>query len=259
MTATPTLHAWLSARPFTLSLSSGFFGFFAHAGMLAALEERGLKPARLTGASAGALIAGCHAAGLDSAALKDILFGLTRERFWDPGLGLGLLKGEKFRRHLAETLPVQDFAQCAIPLALSVYDAKSRNTRVLREGSLVAAIYASSALPFLFQPLRHEGMLLMDGGIRDRPALAGTIPGERVFYHHIASRSPWRRRNSPALALPQRPNLVGLAIDGLPRSGPNRLDAGREAYALALDTTRRALELPAAGGVIRLPATGQPA
>ena len=50
----PTLGEWLSAEPFSLALSAGFFGFFAHCGVLQALSARGLVPARLSGASAGA-------------------------------------------------------------------------------------------------------------------------------------------------------------------------------------------------------------
>lgn len=41
-----TLQTWLEENPFTLALSSGFFGFYAHAGFLKALEERGLAPER---------------------------------------------------------------------------------------------------------------------------------------------------------------------------------------------------------------------
>ena len=39
---TVTLGDWLDAGPYTLALSAGFFGFFAHAGVLAALEELSL-------------------------------------------------------------------------------------------------------------------------------------------------------------------------------------------------------------------------
>ena len=37
------------AEPFTLGLSAGFFGFYAHAGLVVALEEAGLRPARVAG------------------------------------------------------------------------------------------------------------------------------------------------------------------------------------------------------------------
>ena len=33
------LRDWLEAEPFTLALSAGFFGFFAHTGLILALEE----------------------------------------------------------------------------------------------------------------------------------------------------------------------------------------------------------------------------
>ena len=68
------LYDWLEEQPFTLSMSSGFFSFFAHAGMLAALVDRGLKPAKLTGSSAGALVGGCYASGCSIDELKEQLF-----------------------------------------------------------------------------------------------------------------------------------------------------------------------------------------
>ena len=49
-----TLHDHLAQRPFALAMSSGFFGFFAHAGVLRALDEASLRPTRLSGSSAGA-------------------------------------------------------------------------------------------------------------------------------------------------------------------------------------------------------------
>ena len=39
-----TLAEWLSEGPFTLCFSAGFFGFFAHAGLLAGLTEAGFRP-----------------------------------------------------------------------------------------------------------------------------------------------------------------------------------------------------------------------
>ena len=52
----PSLAEWLADRPFTLAMSSGFFGFFAHFGTLRALLDHGLSPARFCGSSAGALV-----------------------------------------------------------------------------------------------------------------------------------------------------------------------------------------------------------
>jgi len=239
-----TLRDWLAEEPFTLVMSSGFFGFFAHAGLVSVLEEEGLLPARIAGSSAGALVGALWAAGVPAARIRDELRGLRRADFWDPRPGPGLLRGALFRRLLERVLPVQTFEECRIPLALSVHDLRARRTVVLRAGPLAPAIHASCALPFLFHPVRIEGRLYSDGGIADRPGLAGVEHGARVLHHHLTSRSPWRRWNSPALRAPQRPGLRAIALEGLPRAGPFRLGRGREAMERAAAGAREALSRP---------------
>jgi NTE family protein len=252
--AAPTLREWLRAEPFALTMSSGFFGFFAHAGVLAVLEDEGLLPARLSGSSAGALVAGTWAAGLDAAVLARELLSLRREDFWDPRPGVGLLAGRLFRARLHALLPARRFADCRAPLALSVYDLVRRRTRVLDDGEVAAAIHASCAIPVLFQPVWHAGGLLVDGGVMDRPGLAGMPAPQRVLYHHLASRSPWRRKGSPALALPARPGLLSLVLEDLPRVGPFRLPVGAQAFERARAATRRALSQPVVDACVRLAA-----
>jgi NTE family protein len=44
------------------------------------------------------------AAGLTPSEIKDRLCGLKRQDFWDPGLGVGLLKGHKMHALLEELL-----------------------------------------------------------------------------------------------------------------------------------------------------------
>lgn len=250
--AAPTLRDWLTERPFALAMSSGFFGFFAHTGVLTALGDAGLVPSRLAGSSAGALVAGLWAAGLDAPRLRDELFALRRDDFWDPAPGLGLLKGARFRGLLDELLPVRSFAACRAPLAVTVFDVFTRRSKVLDRGALAPAIQASCTLPFLFQPLWHEGRPLLDGGIADRPGLDGLRDAERVLHHHLASRSPWRRRASPSLAIPKRAGLTSLVIETLPRVGPFRLERGAVAFDLAWRATARALSQPIEQGVVRI-------
>ena len=236
-----TLGEWLADRPFALSLSSGFFGFFAHAGFVAALEDAGLFPARLGGSSAGALVAGCWASGVSAGELADVLLALRREDFWDPAPGLGLLRGRLFRRRLEATLGVGRIEACERPLAVSAWDMLTRRTRVLRRGDLAAAIHASCAFPGLFHPVWIDGRPYLDGGIADRPGLQA-VSGERILYHHLASRSPWRRPGSPALAVPSREGLQAVVVEGLPRVNPYRLERGAAAFAIAREATRRALD-----------------
>ena len=58
------LSEWLAEGPFTLAMSSGFFSFFAHTGMLGSLTTAGHVPRAVAGSSAGALVGGAWAAGL---------------------------------------------------------------------------------------------------------------------------------------------------------------------------------------------------
>ncbi len=237
----PTLREWLREGPFTLVMSSGFFGFFAHAGVVSVLEEEGLRPARITGSSAGALVGALWGAGVPAARIREELLALRREHFWDLRPGLGLLAGALFRALLERVLPVRTFEESPVPLALSAWDVLARRTVVLDDGPLAPAIHASCALPVLFHPVRHGGRLYADGGIADRPGLAAVGEGERVLYHHLTARSPWRRRGSPALRVPERRGLEAIALEGLPRLGPFRLARGRHAMELAAAGTREAL------------------
>ena len=246
----PTLRAWLRERPFCLGLSSGFFGFFAHCGMVMALEEAGLFPERLAGSSAGALVAGSWASGLTAGQIATELLSLTRADFWDPWPGLGLLRGKKFRRKLERFLPVGAFEECRWPFAASTFDLLAKKTRVLDAGALIPAIHASCAVPFLFQPVWLGKRPCLDGGIADRHGVAGIPPGARLFHHLLTSRSPWRRKNSPALRPLSRANTTTLMIRGLPRSGPGHLENGRVALQQAHAATRRALDLPLVEGVV---------
>lgn len=244
-----TLREWLAREPFTLALSSGFFGFYAHAGVLRALERAELTPARVTGSSAGALAGGAWAAGLTAETLIAELRALCRQDFWDPAWGPGLLAGKLFRERLQALLPVREFAHCRIPLAVSVFELGARRTRVITEGSLVCAIQASCSVPFMFHPVRVNGRACVDGGVLDRPALAGVRPAERVLCHHLASRMPSARLQAVfRRAAPQRAALVSFVCAGLPRADPFRLDAGRRAIELATASTLRALDAPVAHG-----------
>jgi NTE family protein len=246
-----TLREWIAAGPYTLALSAGFFSFYAHCGVLGALEEEGLLPARLSGASAGALVAGAWAAGVDARSLRAQLLELERAHFWDPRPGPGLLRGRLFRARLVALLPARRFEECRAPFAASAFDLLARETCALAAGELAPAIHASCAVPLLFHPVWIGGRPLLDGGVADRPGLAGVAPGARVLYHHITSRSPWRPPWSAALRIPRRPGLVALAIEGLPRVGPFRLERGAAALARAREAALRALDARLADGVIR--------
>jgi NTE family protein len=245
-----TLREVLAEAPFGLALSSGFFGFFAHTGVLAALLDAGLVPVRVSGSSAGALVGGLWAAGLDMVDARRTLVGLTRDAFWDPAPGLGLLRGRKFRRLLDGLLPERTFGRTRVPLAISVYDLLTRRTAVIDDGAIAPAIHASCAVPVMFHPVRIGGRFYVDGGVADRPGLLG-MPGGRVFYHHLASRLSRGRAAERRNAIPHRPGLFSLVLEGLPRPHPFELTSGPRTIDEAYARTRDALDRPVGDGNVR--------
>ncbi len=238
-----TLREWLREGPFTLSLSAGFFGFYAHAGALSALEGDGHVPARVAGASAGALVAGLWAGGVDANVMERELILLKREDFWDPGIGFGLLRGRMFRERVRSMLVQQTFEAARAPLSVSAWDVLARRTVVLERGDLSAAICASCAFPGMFQPVWVNGRPMLDGGIADRPGHSGLRHGERVLFLHLPSKSPWRREAPP---IPSRHGMVTVAARDLPRLGPFRLKRAGDALNRAREAMMAALERPLA-------------
>ncbi len=260
-----TLGDWLARGPFGLAMSSGFFSFYAHTGMLSALLDRGFVPASVAGSSAGAIVGGAWAAGVPMPALAATLERLQRADFWDPKLGAGVLAGGKLDQILRRLLPVSEIEDCAVPVAISVFDILARKTAVLRRGDLALAIRASGAVPGMFHPVWIGGGPVgsgaegrrgwisrrpyWDGGIQDRPGLAGVAPG-RVLFHHIAAPAPWSRPTASPLAIPRRLEMTTLVLNELPRANPWRLEAGRRARVLAYEATLRALEAPIVDSVV---------
>jgi NTE family protein len=183
--------------------SSGFFGFFAHAGFLAALKEAGIVPSGYAGASSGAIVAAMAAAGMSDQAIKERLFRVSKEDFWDPdpwhiifkkAISLfrgysGYLKGNKFRR-LLEGMPVERIEDCETPLAIAATDLFKGQEKIFTDGDLIEAVCASGAVPMLFKPVQIDGSMYVDGGMVNKApvrALVDLIRPEKIIVHYIES------------------------------------------------------------------------
>ncbi|MFO8074310.1 MAG: patatin-like phospholipase family protein [Polyangia bacterium] len=175
----------LRGRRVGLALASGFFGFYHHAGVLLALDELGVRPARVAGNSAGALVGSLYAAGLAPAEIRDLLLSVRRGDFWDPGwplgkTGFGLLAGHRFAATLAEALPVHSFDRCRAPFAAGVYDLDDGRVRHLDDGPLIPAVLASCAVPYLFSPVEIDGRRYWDGGFGEKTPLVPFLTSRDV-------------------------------------------------------------------------------
>jgi NTE family protein len=232
----------LAGAEFTLLLGAGFFGFFAHAGLLLALERAGLRPRRVVGVSAGALAGGLWASGLAASELAEELVALRRQDFWDPGLSpLGLLKGNRFSAKLHDLLGrtnVVRVEDAPIPFSAVASDVLRWRPVVLDSGPMELAIRASCSVPVMFRPVRVEGRLLVDGGVLDRSGFSALDPGERVLFHHLPHGSPWSRWHGPEeRVLEPTSGRTTVSFPPLPRVTPFRLERGAEALAHVRDAT----------------------
>ena len=151
-----------------LALGSGSARGWAHIGVLQVLDEAGIRPDVVCGASIGALVGAAYAAGeLERFAAWVQSLGMRQVwGFMDFNLSGGMLKGERliafWRRNFADF----DIEASPVPFGAVATDLHSGAEVWLREGSIADAVRASIALPGLFTPVAQEGgRLLVDGGI----------------------------------------------------------------------------------------------
>src|SRR5215211_2519034 len=151
-----------------LAFSGGAARGMAHAGVLRALSENGIRIDCVAGTSAGSLVASAFAAGM---ALEEIeVFG-RKLRWRDIGRvtmsRLGVQSNERLEQYLRAHLPISKFEDLPIPLAVVATDLKTGAAVVMRgHGDVPLAVRASCAIPGWYVPvIDAEGRQLIDGGL----------------------------------------------------------------------------------------------
>jgi len=157
-------------RKVGLALSGGGARGLAHIGVLKVLEQEGVPIDCLAGTSMGGVIAAGYAAGLEPDFMEQeaLRMGSLRRllALADPSLlRRGLFEGRKVREYFAGHLGDRTFDDLRLPLALVAVDLNSGCEVVLREGRLVDAVRATTAIPGLFKPVEWDEHLLVDGGL----------------------------------------------------------------------------------------------
>src|ERR1041385_3666931 len=182
-------------KTFALALGAGGARGLAHIAIIEALDEMGVRPAAIAGASIGAVIGAGYAAGLTGRAMRRHLLPLAHDRgeimrrlmgaravAWSEMLGAGfgnplVVDAAKFyEAFLGELLP-QSFADLRIPLSVVATDLHARETVVFDQGPLKPAVAASTTVPGLVRPLEIEGRVPVDGGVTD-PLPFGCLRGK---------------------------------------------------------------------------------
>lgn len=150
------------------ALSAGSARGWAHIGMLRALDEHGIRPDFIAGASIGAVVGGCYAAGkLDE--LEEFARALTKRRMFSlvdlTFSGAGMISGGRLRSKLDDSLGGIKIQDLETPFTAVATEMGSGHEVWLDRGPLATATQASYALPSVFEPVKINGRWLFDGAL----------------------------------------------------------------------------------------------
>ncbi|MBL7913818.1 MAG: patatin-like phospholipase family protein [Bacteroidia bacterium] len=149
-----------------LVLSGGGARGIAHAGVLQALDELGIKPDRISGTSSGAIIGALYASGMPPKKMLEIM---NKSRIFEmKGISFdfkGLLKSDVFRKLLRNNLSVNTFEELSIPLSVCATDFTNAKSVVFESGDLIEPVTASCTIPMVFSPVVIDHKTMVDGGL----------------------------------------------------------------------------------------------
>jgi NTE family protein len=151
----------------TLALGGGGVKGFAHIGVLRVLEREGYHICGIAGTSAGGLVGALYAVGYSpdvmETRLRDIDQGNLFTRMH--GDGPSLLGTAGLSAILSELIGECNFDELRVPLGLTAADLTSGLPVIIKNGRLLDAVLATSAVPGIFPAKSIDGHLLVDGGV----------------------------------------------------------------------------------------------
>ena len=155
------------------ALGSGGSRGVAHIGFLQAMQENGIEPDCIAGSSMGSVFGACYAAGMSVEEMKNVVFELKALDILDISGNVlknqALFKSKKMRAKLGEYLGEKTFEELNIPYGCVSVDLVTGQTVEFTEKYAVAdCVQASSSIPGVFRPVKLDGMVLVDGGVRNR-------------------------------------------------------------------------------------------
>lgn len=197
---------WRYKIEIALALGGGGSRGFAHIGVIRRLEKLGFEVRALAGSSVGGLAAILIAAGYSADKLETLFSGLDQSKFFGlaPRDAPALLGLTGAARMLSDLLGDRTFKDLDYPCAVTATDIQSGREVVLKQGGVLDAVLATTALPGIFPPKSYLGYQLVDGGVIDpvpvsvARSLAPALPVVAVILSSCVDTGP----NLPRLPLP---------------------------------------------------------
>ncbi len=151
-----------------LALGGGAARGFAHVGVIAALEEAGIKVDMVLGTSAGSLVGAIYASGKNAAQLQEIALKMEEAEITDwtlPFFNRGILRGEALSNYINRQVNNKLIESLPMPLGIVATDLKSGQGVLFTQGDTGRAVRASSAVPSIFTPVKIGDREFVDGGL----------------------------------------------------------------------------------------------
>lgn len=153
-------------KTFGIALSGGGARGIAHIGVLQALEDQGLAPEIIAGASAGSIVGAFYASGKKPAEILKIVKKASIFKLFKMRLPYsGLAKLTYLRDVLAEYIETDSFEALQKKLFVSIANLNTGACELRDSGPLFDVVMASSSIPLVFQPVKIENQLYVDGGL----------------------------------------------------------------------------------------------
>jgi NTE family protein len=183
-----------------LALGGGGLKGLAHIGVLQILNNNGIKPAFISGTSAGSIIAALYASGLSPYQIEEAVTRLTPVDYLDynilgvikyclnlliPGYKYsldGIVVGDKIEKLVYRLTGGKKLLDIDLPLAIISCDIDSgrkiiftnmsldindKDIMIIKDALLSEAVRSSISIPITFQPKHFMGMQMVDGGLKD--------------------------------------------------------------------------------------------
>ena len=155
-----------------LALGSGAAFGLAHIGVIKALEKENIPIDVVAGTSIGALIGALWSTGKSGKDIEKIMMGFNKNKIkvfrllFDFCLSKSsLAKGNRVAKFLKKHLGNKTFCDIKFPLKIIACNLDKRERVVFSSGKLIDAVRASLAIPGIFEPLKLDSDLIIDGGI----------------------------------------------------------------------------------------------
>ena len=170
-------------RKVTLVLGGGSARGLAHIGVLKVLDRERIPIDRIVGTSMGALVGASYAVGFPLEEMERKAYKFSSNKLMDWTMPkMGILAGDNLEATIKDMIDSKSFKDARMPIHIVTTDIEKGEEVVYSEGNLIKVIRASCSWPGIFNPVKVDGRLLVDGGIKNSvPTRIAKSLGENDF------------------------------------------------------------------------------